>query len=204
MTTVYLVRHGETEWHDGNRYAGSSDVPLTARGHEQARALATWAAGARPDVVVSSDLSRAIDTAGPTAVALGLQLSIDPRLRELSFGAAEGLTQTEMRLAFGEALTAFLARPADSPLPDGEDPRAAIVRLRSAFDDVCTAHAGRRILLVLHSTSMRLLLCDLLGLEANDYRRIFPRVDNVAITTIGLRGRDLSLLGFNAPLPPET
>lgn len=65
MTHVILVRHGETVWHDGNRYAGRTDVALTPRGRLQAAELAAWAAGQSIDAVFSSPLSRARLTAAP-------------------------------------------------------------------------------------------------------------------------------------------
>ena len=74
MTTLYLARHGETEWHAEHRYAGVSDVPLTARGLEQAAALAEWASTAGLAAIVASPLSRARRSAEPAAQAAGLQL----------------------------------------------------------------------------------------------------------------------------------
>ena len=82
MTHVILVRHGETVWHDGNRYAGRTDVALTPRGRLQAAELAAWAAGQSIDAVFSSPLSRARLTAAPAGEALGLTPRVDERLSE--------------------------------------------------------------------------------------------------------------------------
>ncbi|WP_162794865.1 histidine phosphatase family protein, partial [Nonomuraea lactucae] len=69
MTTLVLVRHGETVWHAENRYAGLSDVELTPRGHAQAERLAAWSASAGLSAVRASTLSRAAVTASASARA---------------------------------------------------------------------------------------------------------------------------------------
>ncbi|MGW2308141.1 histidine phosphatase family protein [Actinomadura luteofluorescens] len=200
MTRLILVRHGETEWHAENRYAGISDVALTPRGLDQARALAAWAGTARPDAVWCSDLSRSRLTAAPSAAAIGARLHVDERLRELDFGHGEGLTRAEMERKFPAELRAFLADPAASHLPGGEDPAAAARRFTACLDDIARLHEGGRVLVVAHSTAIRLALCRLLGIPLKDYRRRFPSLGNCALTEIRLRDGEAALLEFNTPL----
>lgn len=200
MTRLILVRHGETEWHADNRYAGTSDVALTPRGLDQARALAAWAGTARPDAVWCSDLSRSRLTAAPSAAAIGARLHVDERLRELDFGQGEGLTRAEMERKFPEDLRAFLADPVAAHLPGGEDPAAAARRFTACLDDISRLHQGGRVLVVAHSTAIRLALCRLLGVPLKDYRRRFPSLGNCALTEIRLRDGEAALLEFNTPL----
>ncbi|MEI5100602.1 histidine phosphatase family protein [Streptomyces sp. PmtG] len=202
MTDVILVRHGETVWHEGNRYAGRTDVALTPRGRLQAAELAAWAARERIDAVYSSPLSRARLTAAPAAEALGVAPREDPRLREVDFGRGEGLTRAEMRERFPEALDAFLDDPVAHHLPDGEDPKAAAARASACLDDLAAAFPEGRVLVVAHSTLLRLLLCERLGIPLRAYRRVFPHLDNGALTELRLRGERTALLRFNAPAPP--
>jgi len=207
MTTIHLVRHGETEWHAENRYAGTSDVALTDHGRSQADALAAWAGTTRPSRVLSSDLTRAVETALPAAYRAGVPLEIDARLREVHFGRGEGLTAAEMDRGFSAERAAFLAAPATRPLPEGESGVDAVRRAAPVLVEL-TASASP-VLVVAHTTLVRLLLCHLLGLELDDYRRVFPSVANGTVTTValpdaigsadGLRGRG-ALLRFNAPL----
>jgi probable phosphoglycerate mutase len=197
-TTLYLVRHGQTIWHAENRYAGSSDIALTADGEDEADRLADWAVATSPDGVYSSPLVRARRTAGPSARALGLDVVEHHDLREVDFGKGEGLTREEMAGIFPEVLEAFLRSPAVSPLPSGERGLDAIARARPVLDDIVARHRGGSALLVLHSTVLRLLLCDLLGIEPNRYRSLFPRVANCAITTVDV-GSTTALLGLNVP-----
>lgn len=202
MTDLILVRHGETVWHDGNRYAGRTDVGLTPRGHRQAAALADWAAGERIDAVVSSPLSRAMLTARPAADALGLVPRVENRLVELDFGRGEGLTRDEMRERFPDELAAFLRDPVAHHLPGGEDPRAAAERAGAALHDLADELPDGRILVVAHSTLVRLVLCRELGIPFADYRRVFPALHNGAVTELRWCEGRMALLRLNAPAVP--
>ena len=94
MTTLLLVRHGETDWNRDGRWQGQSDTPLNELGRRQARELAEQLDGV--DVVYSSDLARARETAEILAERAGVEVRLDPRLRERGFGAWEGLTLAEI------------------------------------------------------------------------------------------------------------
>ena len=141
MTTLFLVRHGETGWNAARRIQGSTDIPLNETGRAQARAtaatLAERFAGTRP-LVVSSDLSRARETAEIIADALGVDAPhLYPELRERSYGAAEGLTDTEYFARFG-------AWGQDN-VPDAETNAAlrarAVAAARRVVRDARRAHA---------------------------------------------------------------
>ena len=201
MTTLLLVRHGQTVWHEGNRYAGSSDVPLTDVGHEQAQALARWAAAARLDAVWSSTLQRAVDTARPAADAAGLGLRTDARLVEVAFGKGEGLTRDEMSVVFPDAVDAFLRAPASVPLPGGERGYDAIARAAAAFREICAEQPDGRVLVVAHSTLLRLVLCALLGIDPESYRQVFPNLRNATVTTLDLADDGAAALdSYNVPI----
>ena len=207
MTTVHFVRHGETVWHHENRYAGVSDIALTDLGYRQASTLAGWAAKTGIDRVLCSNLGRAVQTAQLSADAIGVALEIDPWLREVDFGRGEGMTSAEMAASFPIERAAFLATPATTPLPGGEVGTAAVERAGSILVEL--AASGGTVLIVAHTTIGRLLLCHLLGLPLDGYRRQFPSVGNGTVTTFELPS-DVSdvaelrgcaaLLRFNAGL----
>ncbi|NMO93557.1 histidine phosphatase family protein [Actinomycetospora sp. TBRC 11914] len=200
MTEIVLVRHGETVWHAENRYTGRSDVPLSARGREQAAALARWAATAGLDAVVTSPSPRARDTAEAAAKAAGHVAEVDPRLVEVDFGAGDGLTREEMAARFPAERDAFLARPATQPLPGGEPGRDAVARAMPVLREVGSAHPDGRVLVVAHQTLIRLLLCELLGIPLDDYRRVFPRVGGAARTVVRpAPAGPAALLAYNVP-----
>jgi len=197
VTNLVLVRHGETVWHAENRYAGVSDVALTPRGEEQAGQLAAWARNAGLAAVWSSPLSRARRTA--EACAVDVPLEVDARLRELDFGEGEGLTSAEMTQRFPEARAAFLDDPAAHPLPGGEDPVAAANRFTECLQEIAADLPDGRVLVVAHSSAIRLALCRLIGVPLSEYRRLFPRLRNCALTEVRLRDGRVALLQFNTP-----
>ena len=94
MTTLLLARHGETDWNRELRIQGSSDIGLNDLGRAQAHALAQELEHVELDAIYSSDLSRAQATAAAVAASHGLEVRLDARLRERSFGSWEGLTRT--------------------------------------------------------------------------------------------------------------
>lgn len=198
MTRVIMVRHGETHWHAENRYTGVSDVGLTGAGVAQADVLAGWVAAHPVTRVLSSPLRRAYDTAQPSACALGLDVTVDKRLFEVDFGAGEGLTRAEMAGKFPEALEAFLAAPGGNPLPGGERGVDAVARAWPVVEELRYADAAGPVLLVAHATLLRLLLCRMLGIPLDDYRRRFPSLRNCATTTVELSETGTALLSLNA------
>jgi broad specificity phosphatase PhoE len=203
--TVFLVRHGETPMHADNRFVGRADVELTDLGHAQADQLGEWAATARLSAVASSPLRRARETAEPAARKAGLNIIVDERLVELDFGAAEGLTAVEMRERFPVERAAFEEDPYANPLPGGESPAAAVKRGRAALDDLAAGTVGERVLVVAHGTFLRLVLCDLLGIEPRHYRRVFPVTPNATGAVLRRYAPDRwGLLAWNPPLGSGT
>ena len=148
--TVWLVRHGATDWTDAGRFNGWTDVPLNERGIEQAHELATTLELSDDVTIWSSDLIRARST----AAALGPP-RIDARLRELDFGELEGLTWGRCDLATREALVAFDGFVA----PGGESVAALGARIDAFLADLF--RDGRREgehVVVTHGGVIRLFL----------------------------------------------
>ncbi|MGH2972248.1 MAG: histidine phosphatase family protein [Gaiellaceae bacterium] len=146
MTTLLLVRHGETDWNAERRWQGHADVPLNARGRAQARELAEALVGEQIDAIYTSDLSRAHATAEIVGARLGVQVVTDPDLREIDVGSREGCT--------GEI---------DAPW-DGEETEAHAARILEAVHRIAAQHPDGRVLVVTHGGSMR-RVHEHLGLE---------------------------------------
>ena len=199
---VVFVRHGETVWHAENRYAGVSDVALTDRGYAQARALADWAEQADLTAVWASPLGRSQATARGSAERAGLLVQVDPRLRELDFGVAEGLTRTELQGRFPADLAAFHDDPVQHHFPKGEHPQNATDRYLAFLAELENSHQDGRILVVGHSTAIRLALCHLLAIPLRRYRQTFPFLVNCALNELSLRDGASSLLTLNRPVTP--
>jgi broad specificity phosphatase PhoE len=160
MRVVYLARHGETEWNSLGKLQGANDIPLNARGREQAAALGLALAGEGIVRAMASDLSRARETSALAARLLGVEEpAVDPELRERAFGHFEGLTRLECEARFPEQ---WLAWRSKNESPPGAEPTALVVaRMRRAL--LRCFDAGGPMLVVSHGASMRLLLNELTG-----------------------------------------
>lgn len=200
MTRLALVRHGETVWQAENRYAGSTDIPLSPRGREQAEKLANWVSSVDLAAIWVSPLLRARETVSPSERVAGITARVDSRLREIHFGRGEGLTNTEIRQSFPETFAAFQSDPVSHHLPGGEDPRDVALRAIECFKEIEKIHPRGRVLVVTHNTLIRLALCQLLGVPLSRYRTVFSTIANGALSEIRLQDGHVSLLTFNLPL----
>ena len=159
VTTLRLLRHGETAHTIEKRFSGTAHDPeLSERGRRQAEAAAAYLASAgAPEVVVSSPLGRARQTAQIVADKLGLDVEIEDDLRECAFGDWDGLTFGEVQQRWPDELTAWLASPALAP-PGGESLVAVAARVSAAQDRLLAAHAGRTVLVVAHVIPIKQLI----------------------------------------------
>jgi broad specificity phosphatase PhoE len=150
VTTILLVRHGETDWNIERRVQGHTDRPLTEAGRAQARALADELEGEPIDAVYSSDLERARETARVVAERRGLDVTAIPELREKHFGTWEGLTDDEVLVRFPEARRGHWG--------DAETTEQVSQRVLGALRRIAGAHPGRRVLVVTHGGPVRAVL----------------------------------------------
>lgn len=106
---VVLLRHGRTAWNASRRYQGQEDPPLDDVGQAQAIEAAALVAAMQPDLLVSSDLQRATQTAAKLASLAGLELHTDARLRERHLGHWQGLTRDEVEVRYPQEFADWLA-----------------------------------------------------------------------------------------------
>jgi len=153
-TRILLIRHGETAWNAERRLQGHLDIDLNAEGQRQAALLAAALAAEPLDLVVSSDLARARQTAEAVAGPRGMAVAIDARLRERGYGGFEGLLYSEIEARFPDAFARWQARDVDAPLPPGrnvgETFRQFFDRATGAILALGAAHPGRTLALVAH------------------------------------------------------
>jgi probable phosphoglycerate mutase len=153
-TNILLIRHGETAWNAERRLQGHLDIPLNDEGERQARLLAETLALEPIDLLVSSDLGRARQTAQTVAALRGMPLQIESGLRERCYGGFEGLLYTEIEQRFPSEFAAWQARDIDAILPDGknrgESFRQFYARATEAILDLARKNLGRTLALVAH------------------------------------------------------
>ena len=171
MTTrILLVRHGATVLTAEDRFAGSTDVPLGEEGRHQARQLAARLAAEPIAAVYSSPLTRTLETASLIATPHRLPIGLASGLREIDHGHWEGLTRHEAASRYPHEYAAWEARPLHTAPAGGENGLTVLTRARAALDAIVSAHRGEHVLVVSHKATIRLLVADLLGLDANSYR----------------------------------
>lgn len=120
MTIIYLIRHGETMWNREKRLQGHLDIGLNDNGRRQADLLALHMAQKNLAAIISSDLSRAMDTALPIAKHHELDLQLDPQLRERHYGVMQGLSHEEIEKLHPENHQAWKNRDVSFQPKDGE------------------------------------------------------------------------------------
>jgi 2,3-bisphosphoglycerate-dependent phosphoglycerate mutase len=150
ITRLCIVRHGETAWNAEHRVQGQLDVPLNAIGHAQAMAASKVLSQEKFDVIYSSDLSRARQTAAPTAAQLSLEVLLDKDLRERHYGIFERLTYAEVKVRFPEDYARFEAREPDYAFRTGESLKDFYARSVVVMSKIAKAHEGKSILVFTH------------------------------------------------------
>ncbi|HML23021.1 MAG TPA: histidine phosphatase family protein [Aggregatilinea sp.] len=165
LTRVYSIRHGETAWNALGRWQGHAPVPLNETGMNQAQQLARWLAQSdeRIDVIYSSDLKRAMQTAQAVGDALGLSILPERRLREVDLGEWQGLNHSEAEAWDTDRYAAFKADWYNVPTPSGESRNELKARVRAAFDEITARHAGQHVALVTHGGTLGMLIESLFG-----------------------------------------
>lgn len=146
MTRFFLVRHGETEWNRIRRIQGSSDIPLNDTGRRQAKQVGDILANHRFDLIVSSPLSRAMETALIISKRLGMPAPLPlSSLTERHYGDAEGKTGEELDRLF----------PGDTPVPGREERDEVQRRVIHALKDLAIRHPHADIVAVCHGGVIR-------------------------------------------------
>jgi broad specificity phosphatase PhoE/ribonuclease HI len=156
-TTTLLLRHGQTALSVEKRFSGTGDPELTETGRAQAAAAASRLASSGATAVVCSPLRRARETAQAVADVLGLEVAVEPGLRETDFGDWEGYTFAEVKTKWPRELDAWLADTAVAP-PFGESFDATATRVRQARDRVLASYGGQTVVLVSHVTPIKTLV----------------------------------------------
>lgn len=157
MTTLLLIRHGETDWNMDGRYTGQSDIPLNDNGRAQARQAAAQLAANPPDVVVSSDLERARETAVIIAAPFNLPVITDPRLREVNQGVWEGMYFPDIKARYAAEFASRQADPLSVAPPGGETVGQVRERVLTAVAHIRRTYPGQRVAVVAHGLVLALI-----------------------------------------------
>ncbi len=153
MTTIYLARHGQTDWNAERRWQGHADPPLNEAGRRESLALGAALGGRGLSRVYSSDLARARDTAEIAARTLGIEVELDARLREVDVGEWSGLTLAEIEERYPDGLAR--RRAGGTGWTSGEPFEVMAARVVDALADIARRHPGESVLAVSHGGPLR-------------------------------------------------
>ncbi len=169
-TRVYLVRHGATELTAEDRFAGAIDVRLSDEGREQARLLGKRLANDPINVAYASPMIRTRDTAELIVASQGIAVTPIDGIREIAHGRWERKTRAEVEREFPAEYARYETDPFSFAPTDGESGLQVTARALPALLKIVEENAGKRILVVSHKATIRLLLSSLLGFDPRKYR----------------------------------
>ena len=197
MTTIYLARHGQTEWNHGvPRYGGASDIDLNETGQAQAHCLAERLKGSHLEASYSSPLKRALLTAQIIGKTLELPVVVDKGFREIHYGAWEGLTHGAILSEYADLRRRWEADPATEKPPGGETGIEVAERCLASLCRILEKRDIASFLIVSHKTVHRLILCATLGIDLTEYRRKFS-LGNAALSALEYDGKNFLLALHN-------
>jgi len=195
MKDILLIRHGETAWNAERRLQGHLDIPLNEVGLRQAEALAASLAKEGIGAIVSSDLSRARQTAAALGKVCGLPVDIDASLRERCFGAFEGMLYADIPARYPEAWAVWQTRDPDVRFPDGERRAETLREFYERATAAVTAAAARtnaaKLAIVCHGGVLDCVLRAMRGLDLRSEREV-PML-NAAVNRLQWDGHALHL-----------
>ena len=159
---LYISRHGQTPWNVEDLVCGRADVPLTEVGQQQARLLAESAMDKGIDVILSSPLQRARQTAQAVSDAIGVPIQIDDRLIEMDFGTYDGTSR------FGEEFQ-WVRAQMPTRFPGGESAFDLAFRVYGLLYELREKYAGKTVLLVCHNCVCRMVRSFFVNMTNEEY-----------------------------------
>ena len=194
MSKLFLIRHGETKLNSSQRFWGQTDVDLSAAGIRQARRLRNRLANEKIKTIYASNLKRVLATAEIIAAKHQLKITTCPELAEINFGFLEGLTFDEISQLHPELAKELSNWHVLPKFPGGESFDELNARVCEFLGRLEKHKPEETILIVAHSGSLRLLICNLLDIGLEHWRQILIDLASLSILETYPQGTILNLL----------
>lgn len=191
---IYLVRHAQSEFNEKGIFQGRLDSDLTPLGFVQARLVAKFLADEGVEVVISSPQRRAYKTALTISDVLDIDLEVDERIKEMSFGVLEGKNFWELFEKEKDMMTSWLKNPVKFPLPTQEPMEAFEKRVLSFLEDL-KGRKENRIAVVGHGGTLHAMVCLSLGLGLEKLWQV--HMDNTGVSLLEMEGDSFRLAYLN-------
>ena len=186
-TKIYLVRHGETRWNACGKQQGHMNSPLTPSGIEQAQLTAKGLFYCGIDVMYSSDLGRAFDTAKIISNTLNIKIHQDIRLRERHLGTMQGMTKAEFKKKYPQEWSGFESGDPDYRFPSGESARQIYERSVACIEELADKNQGKTVLIVTHGGVLSGIFYKAIDIPLTDPRKF--SLFNAAINSVTIMNK---------------
>jgi probable phosphoglycerate mutase len=192
---LILVRHGETDWNRELRFQGQLDVPLNAIGLEQATRVAQALQALQWHTLISSDLSRAVQTAQALhTLRPHSPWQREPQWREQHFGQIEGRSTAEIKASDPQAWAQWIRFEADYAFPGGECQRDFHARIEAALHALAVACAAQSVVLVTHGGVLDMIYRSALGESLSGPRRC--EIPNAGISRVRVQRGQIEIVSW--------
>jgi len=202
MTSIYLVRHGQTAWNKEEIFRGRTDVPLDETGLKQAELVGQYFKGIEIHGIFSSPLSRAWQTAEKVAEFQNLKVQPLPGILDMSFGNWEGRPHQEIRESDSKTYRQWVETPHLVRLPGGEGLDDVRARATAALENLIRNYPGKTVVLVTHRVICKVLICAILGLDNSHFWQITQDTTAINLIQYGKGKYILSLMNETCHLKP--
>ena len=201
---LFLLRHGETTFSQSGGYCGNLDPDLTPEGEQMAREFAQAYQPHPWTAIYASPMRRTVATATPLADDVRLPLHLRDGLKEIAYGAWEGLPANAAREQFPDDFARWNAEPGWNAPTGGETGMEVANRAAVVIAEIAAMHRSGNVLVVSHKATIRLILCSLLGIDLGRYRdRLAAPAASVSVVQFNPHGPLLEVLGDRSHLSPD-
>jgi broad specificity phosphatase PhoE len=195
MTTIYLIRHGQTDWNKEKIFRGRADVPLNDHGRREAEALSRHLSHVRPDACYASPLSRARETAEIAVRPHAPDVVSDEGMTDIDYGEWQGLRDADVQKRFPDLYARWHEKPQTVRFPGGESLAMVKRRALASLDRIRSGHPGATVFVVAHRVVTKVIMCAALGLSNAAFWRI--QQDNCAYNIIKLSEKETVVVLMN-------
>ncbi|NMA87109.1 MAG: histidine phosphatase family protein [Tissierellia bacterium] len=194
MRKIYLIRHGESQWNVLRKIQGQKDIPLTDKGRKQAELAGEKLSEENIDIIYSSDLKRASETAEIIGQNIGIEPIYNMSLREINFGIWEGLSNDSMNSKYRDEVCLWRREPEKLNIQEAENLYDVQRRAMNFLNFILENEKDENILVVSHGVTLKTIILDLLNMDLIYFKNL--TIDNTGLSIIEFReyNRVLKLL----------
>lgn len=197
MTTIYLIRHGESKANEKDVFIGHTDLELTELGQKQAQVTAAYLKDIKPDVIYASDLKRAYHTAEATAQQFGMEVCKEPGLREIYAGSWEYVPFAQLAVECAESFGQVWCKDiANARCDNGESVKEVYDRVVKTVRTLAQQHPDSTVFLFSHATPIRTFAVHAMGKSAAEVGTL-PWPSNASVTKVTFDGEKFDLAEYS-------